>query len=221
MTSSIIIGIYHLEERVLRSDCNWTWRAVWMLSGELLTAAAEWSFCKLKFNNVNVILSLTLKPNRYSSVSFGVWLPLVPCKKHSNRGYLKQPRLDQIIAIRRLLSLKNLLTYEIQPSKSLEKKKLLFSFFMYLINKLCYQLKLFYLHSNVTETLDFSLHFFNLTFKKIYILNILFISRCLNPRWSMWSQCEFEVMFLFSKAVSYAYKGCIYLIKISNIVKYY
>ncbi len=57
------------------------------------------SFCKLKFNNVNIILSLTWKPNWCFSVSFGVWLPLVPYKKHFNRGWL-----DQIIVIRRLFN---------------------------------------------------------------------------------------------------------------------
>ncbi len=54
-------------------------------------------FCKLTLNNVNRIMSLTWKPNWCSSVSFGVWLPLVPYKKHNNRGWL-----DQIIVIRQL-----------------------------------------------------------------------------------------------------------------------
>ncbi len=62
------------------------------------------SFCKLKFNNVNILLSLTWKPNWCSSVSFGVWLPLCRVIKHINHGCLKQPCLDQIIAIRRLFN---------------------------------------------------------------------------------------------------------------------
>ncbi len=84
-----------MEKAFYSSEChNWMWRAVLMLRGEWLTAAAEGSFCKLKFNNVNKILSLTWKPNWCSSVSFGLWLPLVPYKKQNDHGCVKQPRLD-------------------------------------------------------------------------------------------------------------------------------